>query len=229
MPFRDTNVVDGLPRDNKFQVGVSDVDSGPVIENSVLLPVPSDANATWLYYDCNVGVVLDSGIVIHNRLPQVNNATDTLGVVNFDDPKMDEYTGLGINLKCNDQYRDIVQRMGHARYWFRLWGMALRVGYQIPIPILKSVGGVPAIPYDKNPQWAVCGIAPGGNFSGVVLWRAQWSLWYTTISPPVNMTIPTSDPSAHISGVPPMPKGMQAPYSRPDDNAQPTGPIRKTV
>lgn len=224
MPFKDANESLGIPENDPFKVGRANVDDGKLLERNLRLPAPSDAVATWLYYDCSVGVVLDSGIVVHSRLPQVNNAADSLSPLPLDDPSLDVYAGLGTNLKCRDQYQDVVQRMGHARYWFRLWGAALRVGYQVPIPSLKTVGGVPAIPYDKNPQWAVNSIVPTGNFSGVVLWRAQWSLWYTTAVPPVNSTVPTADPSAHISGVPSVPEGIQAPFSQPDSNAAPRGP-----
>lgn len=219
MPFLDNNVASGLPANSPFQVGRSDVDAGKVIEKGVLIPAPVDPAGSYVYYDCTVGVMLDSGIVVHNRLPQVNNGFDTLAMGVLDDPNLDQLTGNGVNLRCQDQYQDIVQRMGHARYWFRLWGQALRVGYQVPIPGIKSIGGVPAIPYDKNPQWGYNSIAPGGNYGGVILWRAQWSLWYTTAVPPVNQTIPQADLSAHIAATTPPPAGIQAPYSQADDDA----------
>lgn len=226
MPFTNENVLAGLARSAPYQVGRSDVDAGAVLERGVGLPWLSDPSASWVYFECTVGSVLDSGIVVHNRLPQVNNAPDTLAgtVLGLDDPSLDLITGIGVNLKCRDQYTDIVQRMGHARYWFRIWGQALRFGYQIPIPGIKMIGGVPAIPYDKNPQWAFNRIAPGGNFGGVVLWHAQWSLWYTTAVPPRNNAFPASDPSAHIAGVTPLPTAIQAPYTVPDDDAQKSGP-----
>lgn len=224
MPFKNTNVASGLGKNANFQVGDADVDSDLVIEQGIAVPWSSDPAGSYVYYDCAVGVLLDSGIVVHNQLPQVDNDPDTLAAVALDDPSLDTLTGVGVNLKCLDQYNDIVQRMGHARYWFRLWGQALRVGYQIPIPGIKTIGGVPAIPYDKNPQWAYNGIAPGGNFSGVILWRAQWSLWYTTAVPPKSNAVPAADPSAHIAGTAKQPTGMQAPYSQADDNAQTTAP-----
>lgn len=224
MPFQNNNATSGIPEKDKFQVGRANVDRGEPAEQGTLLPWPNDPAASYVYYDCAIGVMLDSGIVVHNRLPQVNNAPDTIASINLDDPNLDQLTGFGVNLKCRDQYQDIVQRMGHARYWFRLWGQALRVGYQVPIPGIKMIGGVPVIPYDKNPQWGYNSIAPGGNYSGVILWRAQWSLWYTTAVPPTSNTIPVADPSAHISGTDQLPKGIQAPYSQADDNAQPSQP-----
>lgn len=99
----------------------------------------------------------------------------------------------------------------------------MRVGYQIPIPGIKTIGGVQAIPYDRNPQWAFNSIVPGGNYGGLILWRAQWSLWYTTASQPVNNTIPVADPTAHIDATAAPPAGIQVPYSGPDDNAELTG------
>lgn len=220
MPFKDTNVALGLPKNSQFQVGRANVDSPtPVVEQNITIPWASGPSASWLYYDCTIGTMLDSGMVVHNRLPQINRTADTLASCLIDDPKMDAIKVGGVNLKCQDQYADIVQRMGHARYWFRLWGQALRIGYQVPIPGIKTIGGVTAIPYDKNPQWAFNRIFPGGNYSGIILWHAVWSLWYTTAAPPISQTIPAADPSAHISGTIPPPSGMQAPFSQPDDDS----------
>lgn len=221
MSFQDNNVVAGLGQTNQFQVGVSDTDDDSNIEQSVHIPWPSNPGASYIYYDCTVGVMLDSGIVVHNRLPQVNNAPDTLSAIDLDAENLQTYAGTGVNLKCADQYLDIVQRMGHSRYWFRLWGQALRVAYKVPIPSIKYIGGVPAIPYDENPQWAFNRIFPQGNYGGVILWHAAWSLWYTTALPPTSQTIPVSDPGAHIDdGVTLPTTGIQAPYSQADGDAQ---------
>lgn len=221
MPFRDANLEAGLSKNAPFQVGVSNIDPNDPIEEGVLLPSPTDPAGSYMYYDCTVGVMLDSGIVIHNRLPQVDRVADTLSMVDLDNPNLDKVLGVGVNLRCQDQYLDIVQRMGHSRYWFRLWGQAMRVGYQIPIPGIRYIGGVPAIPYDRNPQWAYNRTVPGANYSGVVIWYAQWSLWYTTDRPPTSNTIPVTDPAAHINGNTTIPDGIQAPYSEADDDAQP--------
>lgn len=227
MPFRDSNDVFGLPKDGPFQVGRSNNENDSTPEQSILLPWPRNPSASYLYFECTVGVVLDSGIVVHNRLPQVESGfNDTLASIPLDDPRLDTITNLGVNLRCKDQYQDIVQRMGHARYWFRLWGRSLRVGYQVPIPGIKTVGKVPAIPYDRNPQWAFNAIAPGGNYSGAILWHAEWSLWYTTaVQPrpdnnPDTHAIKVADPAAHIRGIDLPPEfGIQAPYSQADDSA----------
>lgn len=220
MPFKNTNTEFGLPENSDFQVGRANRDNNEPFEEGSLLPWSSSPEGSYVYYECAVGAMLDSGIVVHNRLPQINRGIDTISVVDFDDPNMDQATGFGVNLNCQDQYQDIIQRMGHSRYWFRLWGQALRVGYQVPIPGIKTIGGVPAIPYDRNPQWGYNRITPGGNYGGLILWRAQWSLWYTTAVPPKHDRIPASDPSAHITGRASVPSNIQTPYSQADDNAQ---------
>lgn len=225
MPFLNENVAVGLAPQAKFQSGITDSDDNSIIEDGILIPVAIDPAGSYLYYDCAVGVMLDSGIVTHNHLPQVNTLPDTLAFVSLDDPTLDQVAGPGVNLICRDQYLDIVQRMGHARYWFRMWGQALRVAYQVPIPGIVTIGGVPAIPYDRNPQWAFNRIAPGGNYGGLILWHAVWSLWYTTAVPPANLAIPAADAAAHISGLAPIPNGIQAPYSQADDNAATGVPI----
>ena len=218
MPTINENIQRHLPEKHAFQVGRNNVDDVRNLEERFLLPW-ANKEATWFYYECAVGTMLDSGIVVHNRLPQVDNAYDTLGSAKLEDPNLDKITGFGVNLKCLDQYQDIIQRMGHSRYWFRLWGQALRVGYKVPIPRITKIGGVPVIPYDKNPQWGYNTMAPGGNYSGVILWHAQWSLWYTTAVPPKTNDIPVANPYSHIKANEPLPVGMQAPHSKPDPNA----------
>lgn len=218
MPFQNENTLFGLPVNAPFQVGRSSQDSlNPIAETGNGTPWPATTAANWVYYESAVECMLDSGIVVHNCLPSVNNAPDTLGTSVFASAKFDRQLG-GINLTSNDQYKDIVQRMGHARYWFRLRGRALRVGYPIPIPTLKSVGGVPCIPHDNNPQWAFNRVFPGANYGGVVMWHAEWSLWYTCAVPPVSNNVPVADPSAHVTGTMPPPAVMQFPYSMVDDN-----------
>lgn len=223
MPFVNENVNAKLPKNSQFQVGKSNIDSNKVIEQDITFPTSSDPAASWVYFDCAVGCMLDSGIVVHNRLPQIDNRPDSLASTFLDDPNLDTLVGPGVNLKCMDQYTDIVQRMGHARYWFRIWGQALRFYNRIPIPGIKTIGGVPAIPYDRNPQWAFNRIAAGGNYGGIILWHAQWSLWYTTAVPPHSNQIPEADAAGHISGDAVQPKSMQVPFSIPDDNAQTSG------
>lgn len=221
MPFLNNNLAAGIPVNAPIQVGVSDTDSGTVNEQGITIPWPTSPVGSWVYYDCTISAMLDSGIVVHSRLPQVNNSADTLASCFFDQPKLENQVG-GVNLNCQDQYRDIVQRMGHARYWFRIWGQALRVGQRIPIPGIKTIGGQPAVPYDQNPQWAFNRIVPRGNYGGIPLWMARWSLWYTIATPPTNKPIPSKDPSAGITDTTAIPSGVQVPISQPDTNATAT-------
>jgi hypothetical protein len=227
VPFQNTNRAVGLPPNSPFQQGVNNIDDGSLAERDVFLPSPTDPAGCYVYFECTVGVMLDSGIVVHNRLPQVNRAPDTLSTADYADDKLDSILardGFGVNLRCQDQYADIVQRMGHARYWFRLWGWALRVGYQVPIPGIKTIGGAPAIPYDRNPQWAFNRIAPGGNYGGLTLWHAVWSLWYTTAVPPTSSALPANDCAAHVTSKAAIPtSGILPPLSGPDDSAQLSG------
>ncbi len=226
MPFLNNNVAVGLPPGGVYQAGFSDVDPDTpgVVEQGLLLPWPSAPAAGWVYFDCGIDMLLDSGIVVHNRLPQVDNVPDTLASCSLDDPNLVTLSRNGVNLLSRDQYTDIVQRMAHSRYYFRIQGQALRVGQQVPIPGIKFIGGVPAIPHDVKPQWAFNRIAPGGNFGGIILWHAGWSLWYTTLVPPRTNTFPAADPSAHLDVNAVNPDGIQAPYSQADDSAVKVAP-----
>ncbi len=228
MPYQNNNEAYGIPTNSPYQVGKSNVDNPtPTLEDGLLLPWPSDPDTSWVYFDWGIECMLDSGMVVHNRLPQINRDADTLAPLYIDNPNFSSEMYDGVNLKCQDQYTDIMQRMGHARYWFRLYGKALRIGYKVPIPKIKTIGGVPAIPYDNAPQFAFNRIFPGGNYSGAVLWHAEWSLWYTTLVPPTDSKdIPAVDFAAHIDGTidPPISDGVQSPFSQPDDNAVPSAP-----
>lgn len=183
-------------------------------ETNVKLPLANE-RANWVYYDIALGCMLDSGIVVHRTLPQVDSNWDTLGSCEITDPSIDMLTGRGVNLQSNDSFQDTVQRMAHSQYWFRLWGQAMRVGEQIPIPSIKIIAGVKAVPHDKNPQWAYNKII--GNYSGQVLWYAQWSLWYTLASAPKIQQKPPQNLAQHTDGT--SSNEMQVPWSHPDDNA----------
>jgi len=158
-------------------------------------------------------------------LPQVNNNADTLASCFISDPNIDKITGRGVNIISNDEFTDTIQRMAHSVYWFRLYGQAMRIGLQVPIPGLKTVGGVQAIPHDANPQNAWNKIV--GNYSGLPLWHAYWSLWYTVAEPPTSQQVPPSNLAQHIAGDVKLPDGMQAPFSTPDDLAQSTNPLQQ--
>lgn len=222
MPFLNENVAAGLQANSRFQVGRNNVDDDSTVEQGIILTKPPSVVASYLYYECTVGVILDSGVVVHNRLPQYTSQyADTLAVIPLDDRRLDRLIGFGVNLTSKDQYLDIVQKMGHSRYWFNLSGQALRIGYQIPIPGLRSVGGVQVVPHDKNPQWAYNKIVPDGSYSGAILWKAEWSLWYTTLTQTKTDEIRVADAASHIAGssISRPPNVMKSPYSQGDDNS----------
>jgi hypothetical protein len=204
-------------------VGVSDLDSGIILEKGAKLPWASMSRASYMYYDCYVQLYLDSGMVVHRQLPQSNPAkNDTLGTVFIGDKDIDEIKDMGVNSVSKDTYTDTVQRMAHAVYRFALRGQALRVGYQIPIPCMKTVGGVPAIPDDSTPQTAFNRIL--GNYSGVALWHARWELWYTVAVPPKEDVLPPANLAAHIRGDQELPDNIQVPWTYPDVHAEPAIP-----
>jgi hypothetical protein len=218
--FQNENVAAGLPINGSFQAGVSDTDrAGLTLERNILIPWCSDPRSTWIYYDVTLANYLDSGIVTHRRLPQIDNLADTLASCAITDANIDTLTGRGVNLQSRDQFADIVQRMGHSRYWFHLFGQAMRAGFQVPIPAAKLVGTVPLIPDDRQPQVAYNKIV--GNYSGVPVWHAVWSLWYTLAAPPRVQLAPTApNLAAHISAGAALPAvGIQSPFTQPDDEA----------
>lgn len=188
--------------------------SGPPLETGVKLLVPT-GRANWVYYDITLECQLDSGIAVHRALPQKDTAWDTLGSCDISDPGIDQLTGRGVNLVSNDDYQDLVQRMAHSQYWFQLFGQAMRIGEQVPIPMLKKVGGVTAVPYDKNPQLAHNKIV--GNYSGQILWHAQWSLWYTLASAPKAQQAPPQNLAQHTDGK--SYGDMQAPWTQVEDDS----------
>lgn len=230
MPFVNENIGARLPQNAKFQKGVSNRDQN--FPNEGALPWVIEPEFTWLYYDTGIETYLDSGAVVHRRLPQENPAYSTLGHNTPDKDKLyndigNLPSGLGVNLDCKDQFKDIQQRMGHSHYWFRLWGQALRFGYQIPIPKIVKIAGVEAIPYDKNPQWAYNRILTGVDYGGVLVWHAQWSLWYTILEDPAKDHIEPElvrDPVSGASGKDKIPQVIQAPFGVLDDNFQRSGP-----
>jgi hypothetical protein len=227
--FQDENIAQGLPPDTpystQFQAGISDFDPpGVVPEQGVIIPWSKDAAVSYLAYDVHLECYLDSGIVVHRHLPQSDYDPDVLSSCFTTDANIDTLINRGVNLQSGDSFDDVVQRMAHSRYWFRLTGQAMRIGYQVPIPGLKTVGGVSAVPDDGNPQRAYNKIV--GNYSGVVLWYAFWDLWYTISAPPSAVVAPVPPNLAvHIGDAAPLPDGMQAPFSQPDDEAQATNPL----
>ncbi len=220
--FQNENVADGISQNSAYQVGISDVDPGTLIEQGILIPFVSQSGATYLYYDAWLEIELDDGIVVHRQLPQVATAPDLLGTTDMFDAALEQNTTDGVNTISVGRFTDTVQRMAHSIYRFNLRGIALRLAYPVPIPVLKSVGGVPAIPDDEIRQKAYNKIA--GNYSGVSLYKAEWSLWYTVSVPPNAQQVAPPNLAEHIRATDTLPTGQQSPWTSRDTNAVDSAP-----
>jgi hypothetical protein len=218
--IQDANTTAGIPPNNAFQFGVTDVDDGSVNEKGLTLPYVVNPRYSFLEYQMWIECYLDAGMVLHKQLPQVPQAIDTLAVAGAFDVNLDNNVN-GVNLTSVGKFTDTVQRMATSEYQFVLKGFALRVGYQIPVPGLKTVAGVPAIP--GKLQWSL-GNRVVGNYSGVPLFFNQWELWYFVAIPPKKPQLPPPNLGEHIRADAQLPTGMQVPWSQPDQQSQPTGP-----
>lgn len=210
---------------NTFQVGVNNIDRGTPNETGILLPWTIDPKFSWIDRADYIGVELDSGIVVHRALPQSIQPIDTLGSDDINDPEFGRMI-TGVNTISGGTFADVVQRMAHSVYRFNLRGWARRAGYQVPIPTLKVVAGVPAIPDDSVPQ-RTTGNMIIGNMSGIPMYFCKWDLWYTTAVPPSKRQSPVESLAERISAADKLPTGgIQVPINAPDDYARAAGPVR---
>lgn len=216
----DENVAVGLPQTSPYKAGISNVDPGLAIEEGFKLPgITGQANGTFVMYQCWIENLLDAGIAIHRTLPQGEYAPDQLGTTFVDDPKADMAT-KGINIVSGGRFTHVAQRMADSVYRFALRGYGVRYGYQVPIPKLRTVGGVEAIPDER--QW--CYNRPVGAWGGIPIWQAEWDLHYVVIVPPTRQQVPPPNLADHIRGDAELPTQVQVPYSQPDSNSQPSAP-----
>lgn len=161
------------------------------------LPWALVPGGSWLDYSAWVEIELDPGFVVHKPLPQGTANADTLATQLFEDyaflkdpdavpgaggfkPDAPTTSGSGVNLDSEAQGTDYIQRMATSTYRFVLLGTGLRAGYQVPIPGLKSVAGVPATP--DNPQRAFNRIV-GNAVGGIPIFYAEWELHYMIALP----------------------------------------------
>ncbi len=221
MSFLNENVAAGLAANAGFQVGVSDKDLAQHPERGVLLPWLFDPAVSWLDMVPELICYLDSGMVVHWPLPQYDTPADSLGVQDVFARKFG-YRTDGVNLESASRDQGVVQRMAVSKYRFCLRGWARRVGYQIPIPKLVTVGGSPAIPDDEQPQRAANVIL--GNWCGIPIWFARWELWYTVAVPPTAAQDPPPNLAQHMSAETGLVKGAQSPVSVPDSTSVKTAP-----
>ncbi len=195
-------------------------------EDALSLPWTTDPATSWIDYRCWVEVLLDPGMALHKPLPQSNPAVDTLASAFITDADFDKNIG-GVNLASSSRAVDIIQRMASSTYRFILKGFGLRAGYTIPVPGIRSVGGIPAVP--DFPQWT-SGNVLVGNWSGIPMFFCEWELHYIvsqsphgTRSPgnpdaatgPVAAPIPPN-PAQHIRGDAELPAGISLPRVFPD-------------
>ncbi len=194
-------------------------------QKNLTLPWTINPNASWLDYNCWVEVELDAGMVLHKPLPQFSASVDTLATQFFQDyapvgnPDVKAPSTGGVSIVSSSQGVDVIQRMSTSTYYFILTGYGLRVGYQIPIPGLKSVGGITAVPFGS--QRAYNKII--GNMSGIPLWAAAWRIAYMLASCPQSGSITPVPPNlaARIRGDATLPSAIAVPFAPVDSIQQP--------
>jgi hypothetical protein len=144
-------------------------------EDGLNLPWVIDKDSSYLDYRCWLEVSLDAGMALHKPLPQSAAEVDTLATAYFLDQGFDTAApASGVNISSFSQATDVIQRMATSTYTFILRGWGMRAGYQIPIPGLRSVGGVAAVPGEIQRGYNV----PVGNLGGIPVWFATWELHY---------------------------------------------------
>jgi hypothetical protein len=178
-------------------------------------------NVSWMDYRCWVEIELDPGMWLHKALPQQSTAVDDLAQNFITDAKLGKATNpSGVNVASNSLGQDTIQRMATSTYTFYLRGWGVRIGYQIPIPGLKSVGKQTCVP--KGPQRAANLMI--GNCGGQIpLWFAYWDLSYMVAGPLGPKAVAPIPPNlaAHISYTPgkKLPDFIPPPWSTIDPRA----------
>jgi hypothetical protein len=195
-------------------------------EQQIELPWTLNPEFSWLFYDCWVEVHLDAGMALHKALPQRADPVDTLASVAIDQGDMDAKIS-GVNFSSASTGKDVIQRMATSTYRFVLKGRGMRAGYQIPIPGIVKVGGVPAIP--ERVQTAYDKII--GNLSGIPMWYAQWELHYIVNYSPGNVGSEDApvpfNPALKIRPDAELPEGVQLPQTQTDARAVQGNPVDK--
>jgi hypothetical protein len=170
--------------------------------------------ATYINYGCRIECLLDPGTALHKPLPQSAQPYDTLGT--YDVAAVDtDLIVTGENLRSAGSYRDVVQRMATSTYRFLLTGFGVRVGFPIPVPSLKTVAGVPAIPAN---QW-VQGNQVIGNLCGIPVFNNAWRLWYYVTAPPARAQVPPPNLADRIAADVTLPDVLSVPVAPNDYNA----------
>lgn len=216
--FQDNNKALGAAAgtNNNQQIGVNNIDGNAHPEDALKFPVLVDPISSWIAYRCWIECHLDAGIALHKPLPQSAQPIDTLASAFIDDADLDKNI-KDVNYISKGSYTDIEQRMATSTYTFKLRGCALRVGNRIPVPALKSIAGVPAIPAEVQ---KIKGPLVLSNFSGIPVYYTEWELWYYVTVPPQKAQTPPPNLAEHIRGDAKSPVGgIAVPQSPPDWNA----------
>lgn len=186
-------------------------------ESRTTLPWGISPQNSWLDYRCWIETELDPGMVLHKPLPQTNPKIDTLALISAQDPQLDIKKPLhgGVNLRSFSSAVDAVQRMASSTYRFVLRGLAVRAGYQVPIPGIVAIAG--RTPTPVFPQRATNMII--GNFNGVPIWYAIWELHYVITRSPSNdnaeLPVPYN-PALHIRPDQTLPDNIPLPFANAD-------------
>jgi hypothetical protein len=173
---------------------------------AMLVTVP-DAPNSWVWYECNIVVSPDDGIVEHKPLPKKPkpvlppSLVDVFNGVDGFNPTPDPSPEISI----------VPQRRTTATVHLWLKGRAVRIGYAINPPNLVSVGGAAAFrSCREESEYYVHGVVPG---TPIVV--AEWALRYAL----------ETNPRQWI-GVPYVPQDSAAPNP---PQTRPTGPPRPTL
>lgn len=213
---------------NPFQIGVNDVDAGTIMEANLEIPWVRSPEESWLDYSCWLESRLDPGIAVHLPMPQSAQDWDQFGTDTPNSLGMAARSHGGPNLVSSGKFEGTVQRMAVSRYRFILKGAGVRAGYQPSIPKLLKVGGVDAVP---DGEQVVDGPRIIGNYGGVPVYFASWTIPYTVAIPTISNETPPTNLAQRIGAVAPsnLPTGIQTPFSAPDSNSQTSGPNKGTI
>jgi hypothetical protein len=200
--------------DEKGQRGINHQIDDRAPEGKVTFEWFKNPDATYINYGCHIECFLDSGVVLHKALPQFEQPVDTLGTYDLAAPGGAKVK-VGENLVSAGNYTDVLQRMATSTYRFLLKGFGVRVGYQVPVPSIKSVAGIPATPTE---QW-VRGNEVIGNYYGIPVFNNAWELWYLVAAPPKRSQLAPPNLADHIAANQTLPDLISVPASPADYNA----------
>lgn len=136
------------------------------------------ASYSWLGYTMDIATKTDWPVVRHRMCPK-SPVTNTTTYNPADGFKSDNVTGN--NLPNTNDEPATFQKLGGPNYDVVLYGGAVRVGHQSPVPGLLTLGGVNAIEVDRE-------IVQGtiGN-NGVPVFGIRWAIYYVLEKCPIGV------------------------------------------